>query len=49
VLKEHKKNLVFNMPPSCFVSKARYRILKEFSQHGFGVVAPKELEAWLKS
>jgi hypothetical protein len=46
VLKEYKKNLAFNTPR--YVTKHRWRVVKEFSQHGFGVVAPKDLEVWLK-
>jgi SRSO17 transposase len=46
MLKGNKKNLVFNTPR--YVTKCRWRIIKDYSQRGFGVVAPEELEVWLK-
>jgi hypothetical protein len=46
MLKTHKKNLAFNTPR--YVTKHRWRVIKEYSQHGVGVVDPQILEAWTK-
>ncbi len=46
MLKDNKKNLAFNTPR--YVTKHRWRVIKDTSQHGFGVVEPEVLEAWTK-